>query len=96
MEIKTMTENQELQIVSLLNKCVSGIQNLETAFDGLQKDVTELKTDVAQLKTDVVDLKTGQNRIEKQLNLNNQALNMIAGEQVRMNVRIDDLERATS
>jgi chromosome segregation ATPase len=76
-----MTENQEKQIMNLLNKCVNGIQNLQT--------------DVSEIKSDISELKGGQKRIEKEMRINNRAVNTIAGEQVRMNERLVDLEKAS-
>lgn len=83
-----MTDNQVNQLFDLVTKCVNGIQRLEEGQKRLEGDVAELKGDVAELKD-------GQKRIEKEMRLNNQSVNQIAGEQVRMNNRITDLERAS-
>lgn len=97
-----MTDNQFNQLFDLVTKCVSGIRELKNDVSELKIDVSELKTDVSQLKGDVSELKTnvselseGQKRIEKEMRLNNAAVNQMAGEQVRMNNRIIDLERAS-
>ncbi len=58
-------------------------------------DVSVLKQDVSTLKEDVSELKDGQKRIEKEVRLNTAAVNSIAGEQVRIKSRLDDLERAS-
>lgn len=97
-----MTENQEKQVTNLLNRCVNGIQKLETNVSELKSDVSELKSDVSvlksdvsEIKSDVSELKDGQKRIEKEMRLNNRAVNKIAGEQVRMDERLLDLEKAS-
>lgn len=83
-----MTDNQFNQLFDLVTKCVSGIQELKS-------DVSELKSDVSELKGDASELKEGQNRIEKQIRLNNAAVNELAGEQLRINSRVNDLEKAS-
>ncbi len=104
-----MTENQEKEIFNLLTRSVSGIQDLNKRFDSLDKKVDSLdkkvdsldkKVDsldkkVENLQEDVSELKDGQKRIEKELRLNNRAVNTIAGEQVRMDERLLDLEKAS-
>ncbi|MGI9035782.1 MAG: hypothetical protein ACR2GD_07055 [Pyrinomonadaceae bacterium] len=102
-----MTDNQFTQLFDLVTKCVSGIQRIETDVAVLKTDVAVLKTDVAELKVDVAVLKTdvaglktdtselkeGQKRLEKEMRLNTAAVNQIAGEQVRMNNRVLELEK---
>ena len=83
-----MTDNQFNQLFDLVTKTVTGIQELK-------QDVSELKQDMSEVKADVAELKEGQKRIEKEMRLNNQSVNQIAGEQVRMNNRITDLERVS-
>ncbi len=104
-----MTDNQFNQLFDLVTKCVSGIQELRTGQDELKSDVSVLKgdvaelkidvavlkTDVAELKTDVVELKEGQTRIEKQIRLNNSVVNELAGEQLKIKIRVTELEKAT-
>lgn len=90
-----MTDNQFNQLFDLVTKCVSGIQELKSDVSGLKSDVSELKSDVSGLKSDVSELKTGQNRIEKQIRLNNAVVNEMAGEQLRINSRIIDLEKTS-
>ena len=95
-----MTDNQTNQMFDLLTKCVSSIQELkagqeriETTVNIIQTDVTELKTDVIELKNDVGDLKEGQNRIERQMRLNDAAVDSLAGEQMRLKVAVANLEK---
>ena len=90
-----MTDNQFNQLFDLVTKCVSGVQRIEEGQKRLEGDVSELKGDVSVLKTDVSELKEGQNRIEKQIRLNNAAVNEIAGEQVRIRSIINELEKAS-
>ncbi len=91
-----MTDNQFNQLFDLVTKCVSGVQRLEEGQKRLEGDVSELKSDVSELKSDVSELKTGQKRIEKQIRLNNAAVNEMAGEQVRMRSIVNDLEKAAA
>jgi len=102
-----MTDNQTNQMFDLLTKCVSGIQELKSSVDNLETSVNKLegsherlevtvnsiKDDVAELKNDVNDLKEGQNRIEKQMRLNDAAVDSIAGEQLRLKSAITNLEK---
>ena len=97
-----MTDNQFNQLFDLVTKSVNGVQRLEEGqkrLEGdvseLKRDVSELKRDVSELKRDVSELKTGQNRVEKQIRLNNAAVNEFAGEQVRIRGIITELEKAT-
>ena len=97
-----MTDNQFKQLFDLVTKSVVGIQELRTGQEELKGDVSELKTDVAELKADVSELKAdvselkvGQNRIEKQIRLNNAAVNELAGEHLRINSRVVELEKAS-
>lgn len=76
-----MTDNQFNQLFDLVTKCVNGVQRLEEGQKRLEDDVSELKT--------------GQSRIEKQIRLNNYAVNEIAGEQVRIRSIVSELEKAT-
>jgi len=98
-----MTDNQFNQPLDLVTKCVNGIQKIEGDVSELKSDVSELKSnvselksDVAELKSDVSELKDGQKRIEKQIRLNNDAVNELAGEQIRMRSIINDLEKAAA
>ncbi len=90
-----MTENQEKEMFNLLTRSVSGIQDLNKRFDSLEDKVDSLDKKVENLQEDVSELKDGQKRIEKELRLNNRAVNTIAGEQVRMDERLLDLEKAS-
>jgi chromosome segregation ATPase len=83
-----MTDNQFNQLFDLVTKCVSGIQEVK-------QDMSEVKQDISELKTDVSELKVGQNRIEKQIRLNNAAANELAGEHLRINSRVTELEKAS-
>lgn len=91
-----MTDNQFNQLFDLVTKCVSGIQRIEGDVSVLKNDMSEVKGDISELKSDVSELKQGQNRIEKQIRLNNAAVNEIAGEQVRIRTIVNDLEKATA
>lgn len=97
-----MTENQTKEMFNLLTKCVSGIQELKEDVSIIKKDVFVLKSDVSVLKSDmsevkqdIAELKEGQKRIEKEVRLNTAAVNKIAGEQIRLNARVDELEAAS-
>jgi chromosome segregation ATPase len=90
-----MTDNQFNQLFDLVTKTVTGIQELKQDVSELKQDLSEVKADIVEIKSDVAELKDGQKRIEKEMRLNNQSVNQIAGEQVRMNNRITDLERAS-
>ncbi len=88
---------------------MNGIQRIEKDIAVLKEDMSEVKQDVSGLKQDVselkqgqvrleesvVELKDGQNRIEKQIRLNNAAVNQLAGEQLRINSRVVELEKAS-
>lgn len=98
-----MTDNQFNQLFDSVTKCVNGIQKIEGDVSEFKSDVSELKSnvselkrDVAELKSDVSELKDGQKRIEKQIRLNNDAVNELAGEQIRMRSIVNDLEKAAA
>jgi len=90
-----MTDNQFNQLFDLVTKCVNGVQRLEEGQKRLEGDVSTLKSDMSEVKTDVAELKDGQKRIEKQMRLNNGAVNELAGEQLRVNSRVVELEKAS-
>lgn len=97
-----MTDNQINQLFDLVTKSVNGVQRLEEGqkrlesdVSELKRDVSELKRDVSELKRDVSELKIGQNRVEKQIRLNNAAINEFAGEQVRIRGIVTELEKAS-
>lgn len=87
-----MTENQTKQMLKMMTQCVSGIQRLEEKFEAMEKTVSEVKSDLNDVKSDVSELKEGQNRIEKELQTNNKALNKLAGDNIRINARLEILE----
>lgn len=95
-----MEDKQFNQLFDLITRCVTGIRELQDGQKGLKSDVSELKSDVAVLKSDVAELKEGQKRLEegqarleKELQTTNRALDLLAGESVRVKVRVDTLER---
>jgi chromosome segregation ATPase len=73
----------------------SDVSELKIDVSTLKSDMSEVKADVSELKSDVSELKTGQNRIEKQIRLNNAAVNEMAGEQLRINSRVTELEKTS-
>jgi len=84
-------DNVELK--SNVAEIKSDIVEIKTDVAELKTDVAELKTDVAELKNDVHDLKKGQQRIEKQMRLNDAAVDSVAGEQMRLKAAITNLEK---
>ncbi len=104
-----MTDNQFNQLFDLVTKSVTVTQEVQRDVSVLKADVSELKKDVSELKKDVSELKqgqirieedvselkAGQNRIEKQIRLNNDVVNEIAGEQLRIKSRITELEKVS-
>ena len=90
-----MTDNQFNQLFDSLTSLLEGIERIKEGQKRMKGDVSELKSDVTELKTDVSELKEGQNRIEKQIRLNNAVVIEIAGEQLRIKSRIIDLEKAS-
>ena len=97
-----MTDNQFNQLFDLVTKSVTVTQEVQRDVSVLKADVSELKKDVSELKQgqirieeDVSELKAGQNRIEKQIRLNNDVVNEIAGEQLRIKSRITELEKVS-
>ena len=83
-----MTDNQFNQLFDLVTKCVNGVQRLEEGQERIEGDVSELKQDVSELKE-------GQKRIEKEVRLNTIAINEIVGEQFRLKIRVDELEKVS-
>ena len=92
--IQELRTGQE-EIKTDVSELKQDVSELKQDVSGLKQDVSELKQDVSELKQDVSGLKEGQNRIEKQIRLNNAVVNDIAGEQLRVNSRILDLEKAS-
>ncbi len=95
-----MTDNQFNQMFDLLTKCVNGVQKLEAGQakleagqERLETTVAIIKDDVSELKNDVGDLKEGQNRIEKQMRLNDATIDSLAGEQMRLKAAVVNLEK---
>ena len=88
-------ENDVAVLKTDMAEVKSDVSILKSDMAEVKTDVSELKTDVSELKTDVSELKEGQNRIEKQTRLNNAAVNELAGEQLRINSRVTEMEKAT-
>lgn len=98
-----MEEKQFNRLFDLITRCVTGIRELQDSQKIIQTDVAELKTDVAELKSDVAELKEGQNRLEagqarleNEIQTTNRALDILAGESIRIKARVDVLEREIS
>ena len=90
-----MTDNQFNQLFDLVTKSVTSIQEVQRDVSELKQDVSELKQGQVRLEEAVAELSVGQKRLEKQMRLNNAAVNQMAGEQIRMDSRIVDLERTS-
>jgi len=57
--------------------------------------MVEVKQDISIIKQDVSELKEGQKRMKREIRLNTAAVNEIAGEQLRIKSRVNDLEQAS-
>ncbi len=88
-----MTDNQIKQMMTMMTKCVNGLQRVEENMKTVKSDMAELKSDMAQLKSDVAQLKVGQNRIEREMFRINSAFDTLAGESIRVKNRVEILER---
>lgn len=105
-----MEDKQFNQLFDLITRCVTGIRelqegqkNLQEGQKNLQEGQKELRTDVAELKIDVAELKEGQKRLEdgqarleKEIQTTNKALDMLAGESIRVRARVDVLEQISN
>ena len=81
-----MTDNQFNQLFDLVTKCVNGVQRLEEEQKGMEGVASKSRRDVSELND-------GQKRIEKQISLNNAAINEIAGERLRIKSVVNHLEK---
>ena len=95
-----MTDNQFQQMMNLMNKSVSSsqettkiVKSLEKKVEKIEKDVAELKEGQERLESNVSELKEGQKRIEKEMRQTIRAFNELAGETMRVKLRVDDLEQ---
>ena len=97
-ELNTRFDSLDKKVDSL-DKKVEVLQNdvseMKQDVSELKSDVSELKSDVSELKSDVSELSIGQKRIEKEIRLNNRAVNTLAGGQIRLGERVLDLEKAS-
>ena len=82
-----MTDNQFNQLFDSLTTVLESIESIEEAG--------KMKSSDSESKSDVNELKQWQNRIEKPIRLNNAAFNELAGEQLGINSRITELEKAS-
>ncbi|MBK7708235.1 MAG: hypothetical protein IPN69_16730 [Acidobacteria bacterium] len=101
-----MTENTQTQILNKLEMVITVTQRnekwlseLSTSVDELKSDVADLKSDVADLKfrvsgleRDVAEVKFGQEKILKEFIALNRGMNTLAGNVLRMEGRVDDIE----
>lgn len=94
--LETRFDKLEIKVDKLetrFDKLETKVDKIETKVDKIEKDVAILKSDVAILKSDVSDLKAGQIRIENEVRLNTTAINQVVGEQLRLKIRMDQLEK---
>lgn len=74
----------------------SDIVEIKSDIVEMKGDIVEMKGDISVLKSDVSELKEGQKKIEKDMRLNTAAVDQMAGEQMRLNRRVLDLEKAST
>jgi hypothetical protein len=73
-----MTEIQEKQIMTMLTRCLNGIKRLEEGQTRLESDHAELIL--------------GQRKLEKELQLTNKALSVLAEDSMKTRVKVGLLE----
>ena len=94
-----MTENTQTQILNKLEMVITVTQRnekwlseLSTSVDELKSDVADLKFRVSGLERDVAEVKIGQEKILKEFVALNRGMNTLAGNVLRMEGRVDDIE----
>ena len=94
-----MTENTQTQILNKLEMVITVTQRnekwlseLSTSVDELKSDVADLKFRVSGLERDVAEIKFGQEKILKEFIALNRGMNTLAGNVLRMEGRVDDIE----
>jgi len=71
----------------------SDVAGLKSDVAGLKSDVAGLKSDAVELKEGQAELKEGQARLEKEIQITNKALSILADDSVRTRARVDILEQ---
>ncbi|MBK8147089.1 MAG: hypothetical protein IPK58_02445 [Acidobacteria bacterium] len=94
-----MTENTQTQILNKLEMVITVTQRNEkwlneisTSVDELKSDVADLKFRVSGLERDVAEVKIGQEKILKEFVALNRGMNTLAGNVLRMEGPVDDIE----
>ena len=95
-----MTENQETQMMTMLTRCVNGIQRLEEGQTKLEVGQAKLEEGQAKLEAGQTrleqrmdNLEAGQTRLEKEIQVTNKALAILADDSVRTRARVGILEQ---
>ena len=74
-----MTENQEAQMMTMLTRCVNGIQRLEEGQTRLEQRMDNLEK--------------GQEDLKKEWQITNKVLSILTDDSIRIRARIDILEQ---
>ena len=84
---------------SILQNLQSEIALIKQSQDKAEADTAEVKqsqarveADLERVKDDVNEIKIGQLRFEKLLDINNRALNRVAGDYIKLNSQVELLE----
>ena len=81
-----MTENQETQMMTMLTRCVNGIQRLE-------ESQTKLEAGQTRLEQRMDNLEKGQEDLKKEWQITNKVLSILTDDSIRIRARVDILEQ---
>ena len=94
---QTQATLEQTQIT--LQKLEGEVAEIKQRLDKSEADIAEIKhsqiraeADLEQVKADVGEIKISQLRFEKLLDINNRALNRVAGDYIKLNSQVELLE----
>ncbi len=96
--VKKLEEGQirlevaQAKLESEVSDLKEGQIRLQEGQSRLENDVSDLKIGQSRVEKDVAELKEGQIRVEKGVDKNNKVFNKVAGDNLRLEARIEILE----
>ena len=69
------------------------VAELKSDVAVIKTDIIEMKSDIGEMKSDIADLKEGQTRLEKDLQITNRSIAVMAGELNVTKARVEILEQ---
>ncbi|HRH41740.1 MAG TPA: hypothetical protein PKY82_08865 [Pyrinomonadaceae bacterium] len=87
-----MTNNNEKELIKMMTRAITGIENLSEIVDNIQVSVTKLETGQVKLEADVSVIKEDISEIKSEIKLINKKISIIDGGNRHLRARVEILE----